>query len=208
MKPLEEAHEAGVSEEQNQEAPPASPDQGQWYVLHVLSAHEGRVKKSIEKRIQTEEVGDLVGQVVIPVERVSEIRRGKRVQMDRKIYPGYVFVRMRLRDAQEKLIEKSWYFIRETPGVIGFAGGENPLPMPPDQVNDILRQMEEGQERPTPKTSFAVGDRVKVGDGPFLNSEGVVEEVDLERGKLWISVNMFGRLTPVELEFWQVGKAT
>ncbi|VVM07219.1 Transcription termination/antitermination protein NusG [Methylacidimicrobium cyclopophantes] len=207
MKPLEEANGVGLTEEKRSEAQ-SSEDTGQWYVLHVLSAHEARVKKSIERRIQTEEMGDLIGQVVIPVERVSEIRRGKRVQMDRKIYPGYVFVRMRLRDAKDKLIEKTWHFIRETPGVIGFAGGENPLPMPPEQVGEILRQMEEGKERPSPKTSFAVGDRVKVGDGPFLNSEGVVEGVDLERGKLWISVNMFGRSTPVELEFWQVEKAT
>ncbi|VVM05203.1 transcription termination/antitermination protein NusG [Methylacidimicrobium tartarophylax] len=208
MKPLEEVREAGLTEEQGGEEQATPEEQGQWYVLHVLSAHEGRVKKSIERRIQTEEMGGLIGQVVIPVERVSEIRRGKRVQMDRKIYPGYVFVRMQLRDSQDKLVERSWYFIRETPGVIGFAGGENPLPMPREQVVDILRQMKEGKERPSPKTSFAVGDRVKVGDGPFLNSEGVVEEVDLERGKLWISVNMFGRSTPVELEFWQVEKAT
>ncbi|MGD9895881.1 MAG: transcription termination/antitermination protein NusG [Candidatus Methylacidiphilaceae bacterium] len=206
MKPLENVDEAGLDQGQSNAAPPE--DAGQWYVLHVLSGHEGRVKKSIERRIQTEEMGDLIGQLVIPVERVSEIRRGKRVQLDRKVYPGYVFIRMKLRDSQGKLIERSWYFVRETPGVIGFAGGENPLPMPPEQVSDILRQMEEGKERPSPKTSFAVGDRVKVGDGPFLNSEGVVEEVDLERGKLWISVNMFGRSTPVELEFWQVEKAT
>ncbi|WP_174582882.1 transcription termination/antitermination protein NusG [Candidatus Methylacidithermus pantelleriae] len=180
----------------------------QWYSLHVLSGQEAKVKKSIEQRAKIEEMGDLIGQVVIPVERVSEIRRGKKVEAERKLFPGYVFVQMKLRDEKNKIIEKTWYFIRETPGVIGFADGDNPLPMPPDQVEALLRQVREGEEKVIPKVAFAVGDRVRVGDGPFLNSEGVIEEIDPEKGKLRVSVSIFGRSTPVDLEYWQVEKIT
>lgn len=180
----------------------------QWYALHVLSGQEEKVKKNLEKRIKTEEMQDLVGEVVIPVERVSEVRKGKRIEINRKLYPGYVFLQIQLRDSSGKLIERAWYFVRETSGVIGFADGDNPLPMPREQVEGMLRQIQERTSSALPKTVFSVGDRVKVGDGPFLNSEGVIEEVDLERGKLRVSVNIFGRSTPVELEYWQVEKAS
>jgi transcriptional antiterminator NusG len=181
-------------------------EEEQWYSLHVLSGQEAKVKKSIEQRAKIEEMGDLIGQVVIPVERVSEIRRGKKAEAERKLFPGYVFVQMKLRDQNQKIIEKTWYFIRETPGVIGFADGEHPLPMSRDQVEALLRQVREGEEKVIPKVAFAVGDRVRVGDGPFLNSEGVIEEIDPEKGKLRVSVSIFGRSTPVELEYWQVEK--
>jgi len=180
---------------------------GQWYALHTLSGQEGKVKKNIEQRIKTEEIGDLIYEVVIPVERVSEVRRGKRVETERKLYPGYVFINMNLRDDQSKLVDRSWYFVRETAGIIGFADGDNPLPMPNEQIDAMLRQMREREEKVMPKVAFAVGDKVKVGDGPFLNSEGIIEEIDPERGKLRVSVSMFGRSTPVELEYWQVEKS-
>jgi transcriptional antiterminator NusG len=179
----------------------------QWYALHTLSGQEGKVKKNIEQRIKTEEIGDIIYEVVIPIERVSEVRRGKRVETERKLYPGYVFISMLLRDEQSKLIDRSWYFVRETPGIIGFADGDNPLPMPNEQIDAMLRQMREREEKVQPKVAFGVGDKVKVGDGPFLNSEGVIEEIDPERGKLRVSVSMFGRSTPVELEYWQVEKS-
>ena len=179
----------------------------QWYALHTLSGQENKVKKNIEQRIKTEEIGDLLFEVVIPVERVSEVRRGKKVETERKLYPGYVFLAMLLRGEDGKLIDRSWYFVRETPGIIGFADGDNPLPMPGDQIEAMLRQMREREEKVSPKVAFAVGDKVKVGDGPFLNSEGVIEEIDPERGKLRVSVSMFGRSTPVELEYWQVEKS-
>ncbi|MDE1170592.1 MAG: transcription termination/antitermination protein NusG [Verrucomicrobium sp.] len=181
--------------------------QGQWYALHCLSGQEGKVKKNIEQRIKTEEISDLIFEVVIPIERVSEVRRGKRVETERKLYPGYVFLNMALRDGESKLIDRSWYFVRETPGIIGFADGDNPLPMPSEQIEAMLRQMREREEKVQPRVAFNVGDKVKVGDGPFLNSEGIIEEIDPERGKLRVSVSMFGRSTPVELEYWQVEKS-
>ncbi len=185
---------------------PAHPN-AQWYALHTLSGQEAKVKKNIEQRIKTEEIAEYIFEVVIPIERVSEVRRGKRVETERKLYPGYVFISMLLRDDQGKLIERPWYFVRETPGIIGFADGDNPLPMPNEQIEAMLRQMREREEKVMPKVAFAVGDKVKVGDGPFLNSEGLIEEIDPERGKLRVSVSMFGRSTPVELEYWQVEKS-
>lgn len=186
---------------------PTRPPNAQWYALHCLSGQEARVKKNIEQRSRTEEMNDLIFEVVIPVERVSEVKRGKRVETERKLYPGYVFINMILRTDEGKLHDRSWYFVRETNGVIGFADGDNPLPMPEEQIDAMLRQMQEREEKVTPKVAFAVGDKVKVGDGPFLNSEGVIEEIDPDRGKLRVSVSMFGRSTPVELEYWQVERA-
>jgi len=183
------------------------PRTAQWYALHCLSGQENKVKKNIEQRTKTEEMTDLIFEVVIPVERVSEVKRGKRVETERKLYPGYVFINMVLRTEEGKLHDRSWYFVRETNGVIGFADGDNPLPMPEEQINAMLRQMEEREEKVTPKVAFSVGDKVKVGDGPFLNSEGVIEDIDPDRGKLRVSVSMFGRSTPVELEYWQVERA-
>jgi transcriptional antiterminator NusG len=179
-----------------------------WYALHVLSGQEKKVKDHIDRRIITEEMGDLVQEVVIPVERVSEVKRGKKIESERKLYPGYVFVRMVLQDENKKMVERSWYFVRETPGVIGFADGEKPIPMRDAEVEAMLGQMREREEKVMPKVTFTVGDKVKVGDGPFQNQEGVIEEIDPERGKLRVSVSMFGRSTPVELEYWQVEKTT
>ncbi len=183
------------------------PPNAQWYALHCLSGQEAKVKKNIEQRTKTEEMGELIFEVVIPVERVSEVKRGKRVETERKLYPGYVFINMILRTEDGKLHDRSWYFVRETNGVIGFADGDNPLPMPEDQISAMLRQMQEREEKVTPKVAFSIGDKVKVGDGPFLNSEGIIEEIDPDRGKLRVSVSMFGRSTPVELEYWQVERA-
>jgi transcriptional antiterminator NusG len=186
---------------------PQRPPNAQWYALHCLSGQEAKVKKNIEQRIKTEEMAELIFEVVIPVERVSEVKRGKRVETERKLYPGYVFINMILRAEDGKLHDRSWYFVKETNGVINFADSDNPLPMPEDQINAMLRQMQEREEKVTPKVAFSIGDKVKVGDGPFLNSEGVIEEIDPDRGKLRVSVSMFGRSTPVELEYWQVERA-
>jgi transcriptional antiterminator NusG len=178
----------------------------QWYALHVLSGQEKKVKESMEKRIKTEEMGDLIEEVVIPVERVSEVKRGKRIESERKLYPGYVFVNMALHDESKRIVEKTWYFIRETNGVIGFADGEQPIPMRQSEVDAMLGQMREREEQVMPKVTFTVGEKVKVGDGPFQSQEGLVEEVFPDTGKLRVSVSMFGRSTPVELEYWQVEK--
>jgi len=178
----------------------------QWYALHVLSGQEKKVKESLERRAKTEEMGDLIREVVIPTERVSEVKRGKKIESERKLHPGYVYVNMYLRDEEKKLVEKTWYFVRETNGVIGFADGDNPQPIRADEVETMLGQMREREEKVLPKVAFNIGDKVKVGDGPFQNQEGLIEGVDMERGKLRVSVNMFGRSTSLELEYWQVDK--
>jgi transcriptional antiterminator NusG len=178
----------------------------QWYALHVLSGQEKKVKESLERRAKTEEMGDLIREVVIPTERVSEVKRGKKIESERKLHPGYVYVNMYLRDEEKKLVERTWYFVRETNGVIGFADGDNPQPIRASEVETMLGQMREREEKVLPKVAFNIGDKVKVGDGPFQNQEGLIEAVDMERGKLKVSVNMFGRSTSLELEYWQVDK--
>lgn len=196
-----------VTEITSETATPPSPDlPPQWYALHVLSGQEKKVKESLERRAKTEEMGDLIREIVIPTERVAEVKRGKKIESERKLHPGYVYVNMCLRDEGKKLVERTWYFIRETNGVIGFADGDNPQPIRASEVDTMLGQMREREEKVLPKIAFSVGDKVKVGDGPFQNQEGLIEAVDMERGKLKVSVNMFGRSTSLELEYWQVDK--
>lgn len=180
----------------------------QWYVVHVLSGQEQKVHDNIARRIKTEEMGDLVYEVLVPTERVSEIKRGKKTETTRKFFPGYLIVNMHLLDEQGKLMDRTWYFIRETPGVLGFAGTKDkPIPMPKHEVDGMLAQLREREDKVKPKVTFEVGETVKVADGPFQNQNGIVEEIDLDRGKLRVSVSIFGRSAPVELEFWQVERA-
>src|SRR4029078_2888839 len=177
----------------------------QWYVVHVLSGQENKVRDNIEKRVKTEEMSDVIFEVLVPTERVSEIKRGKKSETTRKFFPGYLIINMHLLDDEGQLIGRTWYFIRETPGGIGFAGTKDrPIPMRQSEVENMLAQMREREEKVKPKVSFEVGETVKVADGPFQNQSGVVEEIDPERGKLRVSVTIFGRATPVELEYWQV----
>ncbi len=180
----------------------------QWFVVHVLSGQEGKVQENINRRIQTEEMGDLVYEVLIPTERVQEIKRGKKTETTRKFFPGYLIVNMHLLDDDNQLVEKTWYFIKDTSGVLGFAGTKDrPIPMRRKEVESLLAQVREREDTVKPKISFEVGDKVKVADGPFQNQNGIVEEIDPERGKLRVSVSIFGRDTPVDLEYWQVEKA-
>ena len=180
----------------------------QWFVVHVLSGQEGKVQENINRRIQTEEMGDLVFEVLIPTERVQEIKRGKKTETTRKFFPGYLIVNMHLLDDDNQLVEKTWYFIKDTSGVLGFAGTKDrPIPMRKKEVESLLAQVREREDTVKPKISFEVGDKVKVADGPFQNQNGIVEEIDPERGKLRVSVSIFGRDTPVDLEYWQVEKA-
>ena len=180
----------------------------QWFVVHVLSGQEGKVQENINRRIQTEEMGDLVYEVLIPTERVQEIKRGKKTETTRKFFPGYLIVNMHLLDDDNQLVEKTWYFIKDTIGVLGFAGTKDrPIPMLKKEVENLLAQVREREDTVKPKISFEVGDKVKVADGPFQNQNGIVEEIDPERGKLRVSVSIFGRDTPVDLEYWQVEKA-
>ncbi|HEY5752146.1 MAG TPA: transcription termination/antitermination protein NusG [Chthoniobacterales bacterium] len=180
----------------------------QWYAVQVLSGLENKVLDNLTKRIKTEEMGDLVYEVLVPTERVSEIKRGKKTETTRKLMPGYVIANMHLLDENNQLVPRTWYFIRETNGVIGFAGTKDrPVPMQLKDVENILAQVRERDEKVKPKVSFEVGEVVKVADGPFQNQSGVVEEIDPERGKLRVSVSIFGRSTPVELEYWQVERS-
>ena len=181
--------------------------QNQWFVIQTLSGQENKVKDSIEKRIKPEEMGEFVREVLVPMEKVVEVRNQKKTVSNRKLWPGYVFVEMILLDADKRVIEKPWYFIKETPGVIGFVGGEPPIPTPTDEVEAIKAQISASEETEKPKVSFAVGETIKINNGPFLNFSGVIEEIEPDRGKLKVTVNIFGRNTPVELEYWQVEKA-
>jgi len=176
----------------------------QWFVLHTLTGQEHKVKESIKRRLKQEEMEDYVGDVLIPTEKVSEVKKGVRSTSTRKFFPGYVLINMALYDESRQLREKPWYFIRETQGIIGFVGGEQPVPLKGDEVEMIFHQVEEKKEKVKPKVTFEPGETVKIIDGPFLNFSGVVEEVDPHRGKLKVSVAIFGRSAPVELEYWQV----
>jgi transcription termination/antitermination protein NusG len=177
----------------------------QWFVIHTLSGQEQKVKESIEKRIKSEEMGDFIHEVLVPMEKVVEVRNQKKTVSTRKLWPGYVFIDMALLDDENRIVEKPWYFIKETQGVIGFVG-EPPQPTPADEVEAIKNQISASEEHEKPKVSFDVGETVKINNGPFLNFSGVIEEVEPERGKLKVTVNIFGRNTPVELEYWQVEK--
>jgi transcriptional antiterminator NusG len=179
----------------------------QWFIIQTLSGQEQKVKDSIEKRVKTDEMQDFVKEVLVPMEKVVEVRNQKKTVSNRKLWPGYVFVDMVLLDENNRIIEKPWYFIKETQGVIGFVGGEPPVPTPTEEVEQIKNQISASEETEKPKVNFEVAETIKINNGPFLNFSGVIEEIDPERGKLKVTVNIFGRNTPVELEYWQVEKA-
>jgi len=176
----------------------------QWFVIHTLTGKEGKVRESLLRRIKVEEMSDLVGEVTIPSEKVSEVKKGKKSTTTRMFYPGYVLIEIALYNENSKINEKSWYYVNDTPGVIGFIGGAKPVPLPPREVESILYQIEDKKEKVKPKVVFEPGETVKITDGPFLNFNGVIEEVDPEKGKIKVLVNIFGRTAPVELEYWQV----
>jgi transcriptional antiterminator NusG len=185
--------------------PPAAK---QWYVVHVLSGQEQKVRDRILRQAEAEELRDCIFEVLVPMEMVSEVRKGKKTESKRKFFPGYIIVNMNLFTEDNQLVEKTWYFIKEMEGVIGFAGTKDrPIPMRQREVDAMLSQIKEREESARPAISFEVGDTVKVADGPFESQSGVVEEIDPEKGKLRVSVTIFGRATPVDLEFWQVEKA-
>ena len=180
----------------------------EWFVLQTLSGQENKAKESMERRIDLEEMRDSIDEILIPTEKVSEVKQGKKTTTTRKFFPGYLLVHIALYDDDRTLLGKSWYFAQQTPGVIGFVGGERPVPLKQQEVDTILNQIEEKKEKVKPKVSFEPGETVKITDGPFVSFSGVIEEVDPERGKLKVSVSIFGRSAPVELEYWQVERAT
>lgn len=172
-----------------------------WYVVQAYSGFEKNVQRILEERIAREEMGDYFGQILVPVEKVVDIRNGRKTISERKSYPGYVLVEMEMTD-------DSWHLVKSTPRVSGFIGGRanRPTPINQREAEIILQQVQTGIEKPKPKVEFEVGQQVRVNEGPFADFNGVVEEVNYERNKLRVSVQIFGRETPVELEFSQVEK--
>ena len=190
---------------ETQQLPPGT----QWFAVHTLSGQENKVKTYIEKFKRAEELDDYIFEVLLPTETVSEVKNGKKKNIVRKLYPGYVFIQMRLFDEENRLINKPWYFVREVAGVIDFvSGGETPTPLRQSEIDEIKSRIEAAAGREVPKVAFDVGENVKINDGAFANLTGRIDEIDPERGKLKISVSIFGRFTPVELEYWQVQRIT
>ena len=174
-------------------------DQRAWYVVHCYSGYENKVRHNLEQRIETMGMKDRIFDVVIPTQEEIEVKDGKRKTVERHVFPGYVLVNM-------ILSEESWYVVRNTPGVTGFVGmGNTPTPLRPEEVQQILRRME--AEAPVVKVTFKIGERVRIVDGPFNDFRGSVAEIDMERSKVRVMVNFFGRETPVELDFLQVERA-
>ena len=171
-----------------------------WYVIHVYSGFEKKVALSIEEQVKQAGMNDDFEQILVPVEEVVEMRRGTKVNAERKFFPGYVLVNMNLTD-------ESWHLVMNTPKVTGFLGGKGtPTPISEAEAKRILHQVEEGVERPKPAVTFEIGEQVRVCDGPFNSFNGMVEDVDEERTRLKVAVSIFGRATPVELEYSQVEK--
>ena len=170
----------------------------QWFVLHTLAGQEQKVRDTINRRIKTDEMEEYIREVLLPMEKVVEVRGGKKTVTNRKLHPGYVYIDMALLDDGKRPMEKPWYFIKDIQGVIGFVGGERPMNVTDDEIATIKAQISDSEDTERPKV---------INDGPFLNFTGVIEELEPEKGKLKVTVDIFGRKTPVELEYWQVEKS-
>lgn len=171
-----------------------------WYVIHTQTGYEDKVKSNIENRAKTSQTENLISQVLVPIEKVSEVKDGKKKISTRKFFPGYVLVEMELTD-------ETWYLIKNTPGVSGFIGsGRKPVSLHESEIATILKQTEMAKEKPTPKVTFEKGESIRVLEGPFTNFNGTIEEINPAKGKLKVTISIFGRSTPVELEYWQVEK--
>ena len=172
-----------------------------WYVVHAYSGFENQVKRSLEDRINRSDISKMFGQILVPTEEVVEMKEGQKRKSDRKFFPGYVLVEMQMDD-------ESWHLVKNCPKVMGFIGGssDRPAPISKKEAQAILDRIQEGVEKPRPKVLFEVGELVRVTDGPFNDFNGTVEEVNYEKSRLRVAVSIFGRSTPVELEFSQVSK--
>ena len=177
-----------------------STNNAKWYVVHIQTGLEAKVKAGLETRAENAGMKHLIHQVLIPTEKVSEVKEGKKRISERKFFPGYILIQMELTD-------DSWYLVKNTPGISGFVGsGKTPIPLQEGEVDSILRQQEEKTSKPKPKVEFSAGENVRVKEGAFANFNEVIEEINPNRGKLKVMVTIFGRQTPVELEYWQVEK--
>lgn len=173
-----------------------------WYVVQVMSSHEKKVKKALEEYLQTRGVADFISEILIPTENVSEVKRGQQKISEKRMWPGYLLIRMELND-------EAWAYVKDTPGVIDFLGGETPTPLSEKEVADIMKEVEDRQKGIVQKHKVEVGDKVKITDGVFINFIGTVTEVNHEKGRLSVMVSIFGRDTRVDdLEFWQVEQST
>ena len=180
-----------------------TPSDFRWYTLQTLSNNESKVKRTLDRTIKEEEMGDFVAEILMPVKTVKDFRNGKKRESEMKLYPSYLFVRARLFDDEGGLLEGPWNFLKKTDGAIGLIGGMKPVPLRQEEINTIIQQMADAADKVVPKISFHVGERVKITDGPFANLSGNIDTIDADRGRLQVSVDIFGRLAPVELEFWQ-----
>ena len=178
----------------------------EWYTIQTLSGQEMKAEKSLRKRIIEEEMGEYIDEILLPMEKVVEVRGGTKKVSQRKLYPGYIFIQMKLYDEEKRLLPTPWDFVRNTLGIIGFLGGERPIATPTEEIEAIKTQITEAEESEKPRVNFEIGEVVKINDGPFQNYTGAVEEIDAEAGKLKVTIDIFGRSTPVELEYWQVEK--
>jgi len=171
-----------------------------WYIVHTLSGGEDKVKANLDAKISAKGLKEDIDEIIIPKEQISEIKRGKRKILERKFFPGYILIHMEMNDS-------TWLFVKKTPGVTSFIGSKRePAVVPDEEVEKILKKSEETHSKPLPKVAFERGETVRVIEGPFINFNGLVEEVNPAKGKLKVAVSIFGRSTPVELEFWQVEK--
>jgi transcriptional antiterminator NusG len=197
--PAEDAAEPlGNDKFEDSDEPLEEDEDRAWFVIHCYSGYENKVRHNLEQRIESMGMKDEIFDVVIPTQEEIEVKDGKRRSIERHVFPGYVLVNM-------KMSEESWYVVRNTPGVTGFVGmGDEPIPLRPEEVSQILRRME--AEAPTIKVTYKIGEKVRIIDGPFNDFHGTVDEIDMDRSKVRVMVNFFGRSTPVELDFLQVEK--
>ncbi len=169
-----------------------------WYVIHTYSGFENKVKASIEKKTAALGLADRISKILIPTEEVVELRKGKKKISTRKFFPGYLLIKMEMTD-------DLWYLVKNTPKVTGFVGpGTKPVPIPEEEAEDIIKQLETGGDKPRHRVMYVAGESVRIIDGPFTNFSGVVEEVKPDKGRLKVMVSIFGRSTPVDLDFLQV----